>query len=215
MAEFFTKGGIVLYVLVALSGLAVAIIIERLLYFRRIAIDEGKLYSRVRSSIEKGHYDEALAICDQNLSPFSALMRVGIENRAYPEQVQKEVLKDAAAQEVPRLERFVAALGTIANIAPLIGLLGTVTGTMRALGVLGRFGAVSDPSVLASGVSEALINTVGGIIVAVFSVIFYNYLVSKINLTVLKLEGQVSTLVLMINAGAIHGDEAGEAGTQP
>ncbi len=201
MLELFAKGGTVLYILVILSGLAVAIIIERLLYFRRISTDEAKLYSRVRSSLEKGHYDEAMAICDQNLSPFSALMRVGIENRAYPEQVQKEVLKDAAAQEVPRLEKYVAALGTIANIAPLIGLLGTVTGTMRALGVLGSFGAVADPSILASGVSEALINTVGGIIVAVFSVIFYNYLVSRVNLTILKLEGQVSTLVLMINSG--------------
>jgi biopolymer transport protein ExbB len=200
MLELFAKGGTVLYILVILSGLAVAIIIERLLYFRRISTDEAKLYSRVRSSLEKGHYDEAMAICDQNLSPFSALMRVGIENRAYPEQVQKEVLKDAAAQEVPRLEKYVAALGTIANIAPLIGLLGTVTGTMRALGVLGSFGAVADPSILASGVSEALINTVGGIIVAVFSVIFYNYLVSRVNLTILKLEGQVSTLVLMINS---------------
>ncbi|HET7839730.1 MAG TPA: MotA/TolQ/ExbB proton channel family protein [Rectinemataceae bacterium] len=207
MLELFAKGGTVLYILVILSGLAVAIIIERLLYFRRISTDEAKLYSRVKSSLEKGHYDEAMAICDQNLSPFSALMRVGIENRAYPEQVQKEVLKDAAAQEVPRLEKYVAALGTIANIAPLIGLLGTVTGTMRALGVLGSFGAVADPSILASGVSEALINTVGGIIVAVFSVIFYNYLVSRVNLTILKLEGQVSTLVLMINSGPAKGEE--------
>lgn len=201
MFEFFQKGGIVIWIIVALSAVAVAIIIERLLYFRRIATDEEKLYTRVKMSLEKAHFDEALAICDQNLSPFSALLRAGIENRAYPEQTQREMLKEAAAQEEPELERNVSALGTIANIAPLIGLLGTVTGTMKALGVLGRFGAVSDPSVIATGVSEALINTVGGIIVAVLSVIFYNYLVGKVNLIMLKLESQVTSLIAMVNSG--------------
>ncbi|MDA8427031.1 MAG: MotA/TolQ/ExbB proton channel family protein [Treponema sp.] len=201
MFEFFQKGGIVIWFIVALSAVAVAIIIERLLYFRRIATDEEKLYAHVKLSLEKGHFDEALAICDQNLSPFSSLLRAGIENRAYPEQTQREMLKEAAAQEEPELERNVSALGTIANIAPLIGLLGTVTGTMKALGVLGRFGAVSDPSVIATGVSEALINTVGGIIVAVLSVIFYNYLVGKVNLIMLKLESQVTSLLAMVNSG--------------
>jgi biopolymer transport protein ExbB len=200
MVDFLIKGGVVLWILIALSALVVALIIERLLYFRRIAVDEQKLYSRVRSSVEKGHFDEALAICDQNLSPFSALMRAGIENRDYPRVIQKEMLGDAADQETPRLEKNIAVVGTIANIAPLIGLLGTVTGTMRALGVLGRFGAVSDPAILAGGVSEALINTVSGIAVAVVAVIFHNYLVSKANTIILKLQGQVNSLILMINA---------------
>ncbi len=199
MLDFIVQGGLVLWIIMALSVIAAAIIVERLLYFRTIAIDEEKLYSRVRASIEKGHHDEALAICDQNLSPFSALMRAGIENRGRSEELQKEMLKDAAALESPRLERGISALGTISNIAPLLGLLGTVTGTMKAFGVLGQFGAVSDPSVLAKGVSEALITTVGGIVVAVPCVIFYNYLVGKVNLIMLRLESQVNALLAMIN----------------
>ncbi|HPM74041.1 MAG TPA: MotA/TolQ/ExbB proton channel family protein, partial [Spirochaetales bacterium] len=131
--------------------------------------------------------------------------KVGIEYRAYPESAQKEVLKDAAAQEVPRLERNVSALGTIAHIAPLLGLLGTVTGTMKAFGVLGRFGSVADPSILAKGVSEALITTVGGIVVAVPAVIFYNLLVTKVNMILLKMENQVTALVMMINSGKRRG----------
>jgi len=151
--------------------------------------------------VEKGHYDEALAICDNSESPISALIKVGLEYRSYPENVQKEILKDAAAQEVPRLERNISALGTIAHIAPLLGLLGTVTGTMKAFGVLGRFGAVADPSILARGISEALITTAGGIIVAVPAVIAYNLLVNKVNLILLKIENQVTSLVMMINSG--------------
>jgi biopolymer transport protein ExbB len=199
MLDFIIKGGVILWIIMGLSAVAAVIIIERLLYFRRIAVDEEKLYTRVRASIEKGHFDEALAICDQNLSPFSSLMRAGIEHRNKSEEMQKEMLKDAAALEVPRLERGISALGTISNIAPLLGLLGTVTGTMKAFGVLGQFGAVSDPSVLASGVSEALITTVGGIVVAVPCVIFYNFLVTRVNLIMVKLENQVNLLISMIN----------------
>jgi biopolymer transport protein ExbB len=200
MLSFIVKGGLVLWVIMALSVVAVAIIIERVLYFRRINVDEEKLFLRIKSSVEKGHFDEALSICDNNISPLSGLIRVSIEHRDYPESVQKDVLKDAANQEIPRLEKNVSALGTIAHIAPLLGLLGTVTGTMKAFGVLGQFGAVSDPSVLAKGVSEALITTVGGIVVAVPAVIFYNHLVTKINLILIKMENQVNSLILMINS---------------
>lgn len=205
MLEFIAKGGLVLWIIMALSVVGLAIIIERLLYFRSIRVDEDKLFQRVKASIEKGHYEEAMSICDNNESPLSALIKVGIEYRSYPESAQKEVLKDAAAQEVPRLERNVSALGTIAHIAPLLGLLGTVTGTMDAFGVLGRFGSVADPSILAAGVAEALITTVGGIVVAVPAVIFYNYLVEKVNMILLKTENQVTALILMINSAKRHG----------
>jgi biopolymer transport protein ExbB len=205
MLDFIAKGGLVLWIIMALSVVGLAIIIERLLYFRSIRVDEDKLFQRVKASIEKGHYEEAMSICDNNESPLSALIKVGIEYRSYPEAAQKEVLKDAAAQEVPRLERNVSALGTIAHIAPLLGLLGTVTGTMQAFGVLGRFGSVADPSILAAGVAEALITTVGGIVVAVPAVIFYNYLVEKVNMILLKTENQVTALILMINSAKRHG----------
>lgn len=201
MLDFIVKGGVVLWVIMALSVVGIAIIVERVLYFRSIRTDEDKLFQRVKASVEKGHFEEAMSICDNNESPLSALIKVGIEYRSYPESAQKEILKDAAAQEVPRLERNVSVLGTIAHIAPLLGLLGTVTGTMKAFGVLGRFGAVADPSILALGISEALITTVGGIIVAVPAVIFYNLLVTKVNLILLKMENQVTALIMMINSG--------------
>jgi biopolymer transport protein ExbB len=199
MLDFLQKGGVVLWLLVAISAYVIALIIERLLFFKRISVDEKKLYERIKATVEKGHLDEALAICDQNLSPFASLMRTGIENRDYPRTIQKEMLEDSAAQEAPRLDKNIMTIGTIANISPLIGLLGTVTGTMKSLGVLGRFGAVSDPSILAGGLSEALINTVSGIAVSVVATIFYNYLISKSNNYLLRLEGQVNALILMIN----------------
>ena len=213
MIEFIIQGGPVLWVIMVLSVVACVIVIERLLYLKRISVDEDKLFVRIKASLLEGHYNEALAICDQNLSPFSTLLKIGIENRHQPEAVQRDILKDAAALDAPKLESGLSALGTISSIAPLLGLLGTVTGTMKAFGVLGKFGAVSDPSALATGVSEALITTVGGIVVAVPVVIFYNYFVTRVNLILTKLENQVNTLVLLINAanGAEKKGGSGEA----
>jgi biopolymer transport protein ExbB len=200
MIDFIVLGGPVLWVIMALSVVACVIIIERFLYLRRISGDENKLFVRIKASLLEGHYNEALAICDQNLSPFSTLLKLGIENRHQSEDVQRDLLKDAAALEAPALEKGLSALGTISTISPLLGLLGTVTGTMSAFGVLGKFGAVSDPAALASGVSEALITTVGGLVVAVPVVIFYNYFVSRVNHILTELESRVNTLVVLINA---------------
>jgi len=208
MLSFIVQGGLVLWIIMVLAVVATAVVIERLLYFRGIAVDEVKLFSRVSACLEKGHFDEALAICDTNLSPLSGLMKVGIENRDMPEAVQKEMLRDAAAQEVPRLEAHISTLGTISNISPLMGLLGTVVGTMKAFGVLGQFGAVSDPSLLAKGVAQALITTVGGIVVAVPSVIFYNWLVTKVNAMIIRMENQVNKMILLVNGRTRGGGAA-------
>ncbi|MDX9783525.1 MAG: MotA/TolQ/ExbB proton channel family protein [Spirochaetia bacterium] len=200
MFDFIILGGPILWVIMALSVVACVLIIERFLYLRRISGDENKLFVRIKASLLEGHYNEALSICDQNLSPFSTLLKIGIENRHQSEDVQRDILKDAAALEAPALEKGLSALGTISTISPLLGLLGTVTGTMSAFGVLGKFGAVSDPAALASGVSEALITTVGGLVVAVPVVIFYNYFVTRVNRILTILESRVNTLVVLINA---------------
>ena len=201
MFDFIVLGGPILWVIMALSVVACVIIVERLMYLRRISGDETKLFLRIKASLLEGHYNEALSICDQNLSPFSTLLRVGIENRHQQEDVQRDILKDAAALEAPALEKGLSALSTISTISPLLGLLGTVTGTMSAFGVLGKFGAVSDPAALANGVSEALITTVGGLVVAVPVVIFYNYFVTRVYKILTILEARVNTLVVLINSG--------------
>lgn len=199
MFDMIAKGGVILWVIMGLSVVGIAIIIERLMYLKKIQVDEDQLFNRVKGALQKSHYDEALAICDTSISPLAKLIKVGIEYRDHPQVMQKEVLKDTANQETPELEKHISSLGTIAHIAPLLGLLGTVTGTMKAFGVLGTFGAVSDPSVLAKGVSEALITTVGGIIVAVPAVIFYNYLVTRVNTILIRMENQVNALIAILS----------------
>jgi biopolymer transport protein ExbB len=198
MIQLIEQGGIVMVVILLLSFVATIIIIERLLYFRRIRVDEEKMIDRLKTTLSKGHYDEAVSICENNPSPITNLMRVGIEHRGYSPQVIKDSIVDAANLEIPQMERFLSALGTVAHIAPLLGLLGTVTGNISAFGVLGEFGAVGDPALLAKGISEALLTTAAGLIVSIPSIIFYNYLVNKVNHIIIRLENRANDLVLLL-----------------
>ncbi len=199
MLTLIDRGGIILIVIIALSIVAIAIIVERLLYLRKLRMDEGVVLNRLKIAVSKGHYEEALAICEASPSPITNLSRVGIEHRDYPEEVIKAMITDAANLEIPRMERFLSTLGTIAHIAPLLGLLGTVTGNIRAFGVLGEFGALGgNPAILARGIAEALITTAAGIIVSIPAISFYNYLVSKVNHLIIRIENRVSELVLML-----------------
>ncbi len=202
MLTLIDRGGIILIVIIALSVAAIAIIVERLLYLRKLRMDEGVVLNRLKIAVSKGHFEEALAICEASPSPITNLSRVGIEHRDYPEEVIKAMITDAANLEIPRMERFLSTLGTIAHIAPLLGLLGTVTGNIRAFGVLGEFGALGgNPAVLARGIAEALITTAAGIIVSIPAISFYNYLVSKVNHLIIRIENRVSELVLMLKRG--------------
>jgi biopolymer transport protein ExbB len=203
MIELLQKGGIIMGIIIALSVVAAVIIIERLIFFRRIRVDEEKMISRLRTALEKGHYEEAASICESNPSPISNLMKVGIDHRHYSEAEIKESIMNAANLEIPSLERFLPALGTVAHIAPLLGLLGTVTGNIEAFGVLGRFAGGGDPAALANGIAEALLTTAAGIVVSIPAIIFYNNLVSRVNHIIIRLENKVSELVLLLKGGAV------------
>jgi biopolymer transport protein ExbB len=196
--DLLQKGGPILWIIIGLSFLAVVIVVERILYLKKIKVDEEKLFLRVKAALEKGHFDEALFMCESNLSPITGIMKAAIEHRDEEPYVLKETLKDAASQQTPLLEKNLSNLGTIAHISPLLGLLGTVTGNINAFGVLGSFGSVSDPSVLAKGISEALITTAAGLIVSIPAVIFYNFFITKINNILVEMENQVNDMILLI-----------------
>jgi len=198
MIDVLLKGGPILWIILALAIPVLAIVVERLLYFRRIATDEDKLFARVKTAVEKGHYDEALAICDTVEAPLGGLIRAGIENRTLPDAELKEAVRDAAIRELPQIEHTIQAVNVIAGISPLMGLLGTVSGIISSFNILGQFGAVSDPSVLAKGISEALLTTAAGIVIAVPSMIAYAWLSGKANSVIGRLEGQANDLVRIV-----------------
>jgi biopolymer transport protein ExbB len=198
MLILLEKGGVIMALIILLAFVATVIIVERLLYFRKIRIDENTMIERLKSALQKQHYDEAINICENNPSPVANLMKVGIEHRDYGPSEIKDAIMSAANMEIPYLEKYLTSLGTIAHISPLLGLLGTVTGNIQAFGVLGEFGSVGDPALLASGISEALLTTAAGIIVSIPAISFYNFLVNKVNHIIMRLENRVNDMVLLL-----------------
>lgn len=199
MIQIFLAGGPVMFVLLFLSLVSATIVIERLLYFRKNQFSEDKLLDRLKVTLEKGHYEEALAICDTQPSPITNLMKVGISLRDQPVNVVRDMVMDTANQEIPKMEKYITTLGTISTIAPLLGLFGTVQGIIMAFNVLNQLQGIGDPSALAGAIGTALITTAGGIIVAVPATIFYNYLTNKVNHTIIRLENRVNELVLYLD----------------
>ena len=201
--QLFEKGGLVMLLIGVLSIIAAVIVIERLLYFRGRGADEEKLLKGLSDTLEKGLLDQAKGVCDQFHTPLASLISAGIARIRERKESAKELrnyLLETASLEIPKEERFLSALGTIAHIAPLLGLLGTVTGNIRAFGVLGDLGAITDPALLSRGISEALLTTAAGIIVSIPAIIFYNFLVNKVNHRIIRLESRAAELASLLLA---------------
>ena len=201
--QLLEKGGLIMLLIGVLSIIAAVIVIERLLYFRGRSADEEKLLNGLSDTLERGLLDQAKGVCDQFHTPLASLISSGIVRiRARNESAKelRDYLLETASLEIPKEERFLSALGTIAHIAPLLGLLGTVTGNIRAFGVLGDLGAITDPALLSRGISEALLTTAAGIIVSIPAIIFYNYLVNKVNHRIIRLENRVTEVASLLVA---------------
>jgi biopolymer transport protein ExbB len=130
---------------------------------------------------------EAHTLLRRHSSAMTRILQVAILNHDKEKEEIKGMIEDAARQEMPVLERYLTLLGTLAAIAPLLGLLGTVTGMIRAFMVIAEAG-VGTPATLASGIYEALITTAAGLSVAIPTLVFHTYFVNKVDGLVLEME---------------------------
>lgn len=200
MLDLFVKGGPIMYVIALCAVGATVIIVERFLFFRYLAKQQKELLPRLQEQLKLGEFSRAEELCRSTDVPLARLAGAGLEHRTLDEASIKEAVLNAANRQVPRVERNISTLGTIANISTLLGLLGTVTGNMRAFGVLAASGAMGNPALLAGAISEALITTAAGLIISIPATVFYNYFVSKANSIIVDLESTVGDLVLLMLA---------------
>lgn len=192
------NGGPMMWVLLALSAVAIAVFIERLLYCHRAQINSSEFLNGVRTVLKRDNVVEALAICDATHGPVARLVRTAIVNRDKGKEGIRESLDDAGIVEVPRLESRLNLLATVAQIAPLLGLLGTVLGFITMFMELQRSGVYANISQLAEGIWQALISAGVGIAVAVPTHAAYNYLVSRVNAIVLDMERSATEIVSIL-----------------
>ncbi len=176
--RFIRAGGPVMVPLGLLPIWALVIVLLKLTHFFGLRSSARKLFFRVVSLFERGEKNEAAALCDKSRGPAAAAAAACIapSSRKGAETAAREVL----SRESSRLGSHLNTLAVIAGIAPLLGLLGTVTGMIRLFDVITRFGT-GDPKLLAEGISEALITTEVGLIIAVPVMLIHNYLRNRKN----------------------------------
>lgn len=193
--QIFLSGGPVMWPILLSSIFGLAIILAKFWQLHSIQIDTHSFLSRILEKMKRHETKEALKICDETKSPIANILKAGILKYDRPRPRIIEAIEDASLYEIPRIEKNLTALATIAHISPLLGLLGTVTGMVRCFQTIQAkatsFHPVS-PGDLAGGIWEALITTVAGLIVAIPTFVAYNYLVSRINHYILEME-KVST----------------------
>lgn len=183
----FIKGGMVMYPILLCSILALAIIMERLLSLRRKKIIYPELLDVVRKYWQTMEIDKAITVCKNNDIAMSRILKAGLLRANYGILEIERAIEGAGNHEATLLNANLRGLGVIANLAPLLGLLGTVTGMIKAFGAIAESGT-GNPSVVASGIAEALITTAAGLIVGIPTLAVYYYFRGKVDRLVFEME---------------------------
>jgi biopolymer transport protein ExbB len=179
--------------LIIASIIALALIFERLYSLRQSAVAPSGMVDRVLAEFRQNGPTPELLTRTAQQGPLGRVLAAGLANVRSPRPVMKEAIEEVGRVVTHELERFLTTLGTIAAMAPLLGLLGTVIGMIEIFGSQGTSG--SNPIQLAHGISIALYNTAMGLIVAIPSMMFYRYFRGKVDGLVVEMEQQAIKLV--------------------
>lgn len=183
--EIIGRGGPVMIPIVMCSVFSVAIVMERVYYFFRLSTghDIDAFFTELRRAIHARRWKEVQTAAEGLGGPLANVVLAGLAGREGSPQEIDEAMEEAAHEELPHLERHLRWLSTLAQVSTLLGLLGTVTGLVRAFQVIQQKstgGNPVSPGDLAGGVWEALITTVAGLVVAIPTILAYNYLASRV-----------------------------------
>ncbi len=192
MFELLEKSGVFGYLIVLCSIFSLAIIIERLLVFRKLRLKNPELLLKIIDAINNGKIQDIIPELQSSNSPIVKIV-YEIVVRHLPKkegccvnsrEAIEKTINYIGEKEVREMEKYLPALSSIAQISPLLGLLGTVVGMIKAFMVIQEYGGKVNAQVLAGGIWEAMLTTAMGLIVAIPTMLAYNYFNSKINKTV-------------------------------
>ena len=209
MLELMKAGGLLMWPILLCSIIALAIVIERFWSLQSERITPKNLVNKVWQWAKNGQLHVKKFNDLRRESPLGRLLAAGLVNMQHDREVMKESIEEVGRHVAHELERFLNTLGTIAQIAPLLGLLGTVIGMIKVFSVITTQG-VGDPSILAEGISMALITTAAGLTVAIPTLMFYRYFRGKVDELVLTMEQESLKLVEVIHGQREQDESARE-----
>ena len=190
-----TQFGLVFWILLALGGMAAAVFLERMLALRRAQIDYMDFIKGVCNVLSNNNAEEAIMLCDETPGPVAAVVLTAIQHRKATRDALREAVDNTGRAEISKMERRVASIAVICQIAPLLGLAGTLLGVMRVMAAIGRQVPLVQSTDLTSGLAQAFVSTVAGLLVAIFCHVMYTMLLVRIERIVLEMEAGASEIV--------------------
>lgn len=206
--ELVKAGGWLMLPIITCSIVATAIVIERLWMLRSSRVVPSDLVAQVWKIYRQRQLTNAQINIIRTGSPLGRIVAAGLVNRDYSRDVMHEAIEEVGRQVVHELERYLNTLGTIASISPLLGLLGTVIGMIKVFSAI-TIAGVGNPTVLAGGISEALITTAAGLSVAIPSLMFHRYLSGRVTFLVVKMEEEALKIIEVMQGE--RADDLGDA----
>lgn len=204
MLALLIEGGWALWLIAFSSVVALGITFERFVTLRRTEATSALLLDKVGKAIRTGDVRAAIAVCEEVEGPVAETLGVGLRKMVLLESIGKptadieagivEAMEEHGGHVVNYLERNLTTLATIASLAPILGMMGTVVGMIKAFGTVGASGNMT-PEAVAVGISEALLCTAGGLIVAALTTVEYNYFTSRVNRLILQVQSAATEMV--------------------
>jgi biopolymer transport protein ExbB len=193
------KGGWIMIPICILLFIAVAIFIERILVIKKADREDPTFMNRIKDYIHEGKIDSAINLCRTVDTPISRMVEKGISRLGRPMNDILVAIENVGNIEIAKLEKGFPWVATTAAVAPMIGFLGTVTGMVRAFFAMANAGVNVDVTLLSSGIYEALVTTVAGLIAGIIALLAYNYLTSQVNRAVNKMETRSMEFMDLLN----------------
>ena len=201
MIDFLAKGGVLVTPILFCSVLGLAIFLERLIRFARMRSRGAGLAKKIAHLLKNGEDHEAYELAGSSNSPMGRVLTQAIEVKYHDRETLETVIVHATDEEVRGLSKYLQALATIGNIAPLLGLLGTVIGMIKAFMVIQQMGGKVNASVLAGGIWEAMLTTAMGLSVALPTMVAHSYLISRVDEYEARLQDGAVTFIKAITGG--------------
>ncbi|MBN1652137.1 MAG: MotA/TolQ/ExbB proton channel family protein [Bacteroidales bacterium] len=200
--DLVIKGGWIMALLGLLSLITIYIFIDRYLAISRSSREDKNFMNMIRDHIYDGKIESALELCHREDTPIARLITKGLSRIGKPLNDIHAAIENTGNLEVARLEKNIATISTVASTAPMLGFLGTVIGMIIAFYDMSMAGNNIDIQLLSSGIYQAMITTVGGLIVGIMAYVMYNILVAKIEKLIFLLEARASDFMDVLNEPA-------------
>jgi biopolymer transport protein ExbB len=194
--DIIVKGGIVMIPLLTCSLISLALTMERLIFWARIRSQQA--VQHMLALVEAGEFDRALKLARDSHHPIARVMAAGLAHR---NPAPAKAMEAAARAQIPTLKKRLGALDTIITLAPLLGLLGTVVGMIGSFDIMSEAGT-GQPHAVTGGVAEALIATATGLLIAILTLIPYNYFTARVEKEMDAMEHFSSSLELLLHEQA-------------